>query len=289
MSNRATSVEGVVEELYALPPRDFTAARDAEVRRLRSAGERERAGEVAALRKPTVAAWLANRLVREHPDEVGPLLELGAALREATETLSGPQLRDLSRRRGQLVQALVRQARRLAAEAGQAVSEEAAGQLEQTLGAALADEQAGEQLRAGRLTEALRHTGFGPGSTAGAPRERPRRAAKASRRTGGSEDRARAQRRAALEKELAAAWAAARDAADARAGAESAADGAERAAADAQRTVDRLRAQTGAAQAQLEQAARQAGEARAARDAARDEAQRATRRVTELQREIDQA
>lgn len=283
------TVEQVADELYGLLPRDFTGARDAAVKQLRADGHKELAREVAALRKPTVAAWLANQLVREHPDEVGPLLDLGAALREATESLSGPELRELSRQRGQLVQALVRQARRLATGARQAVSEDAARQLEETLGAALADERAGEALRAGRLTEALQHTGFG-GATDAPPRSAPKAKTTTTRRTTGKdEDRERAARRAALEKELADAWSVARAAADARAEAESAAEGAEKAAADVRRTVDRLRAELEQAAAELEAAQHRADEAGATRDAARDEADQGTRRVSELQRALDEA
>jgi hypothetical protein len=44
----------LADELYALPPEQFTAAR--------------------ALRKPTVLAWLVNLLVQELPDEIGGFL-----------------------------------------------------------------------------------------------------------------------------------------------------------------------------------------------------------------------
>jgi hypothetical protein len=285
------AVGRIADELYGLRPQDFTAARDAEVKRLKADGDKDLATAVARMRKPTVPAWLANTLVREHPDEVQPLLELGAALREATETLSGPELRELSRQRGQLVQALVRQARRMAADAGQAVSEDAARQLEETLGAALADERAGEALRAGHLTEALRHTGFGGGdATSSAPRGRaPKASGHGSRGTSGKEDQERAQRRAALEKDLAEAWSAARAAADARTEAESAADAAEKAADDARRVAERLRADLERAEADLAEAQHRQDDARAARDAAREEAEQATRRVSDLQRAVDSA
>ena len=65
------------------------------------------------LPKPSVTAWLANQLAREHREELQPLLELGAALREATRTLSGDQLRDLSCQQHELVYALVQQGRQV--------------------------------------------------------------------------------------------------------------------------------------------------------------------------------
>jgi hypothetical protein len=69
------------------------------------------AAQIHQLTKPNLVAWLANQLARERADEIRPLLELGVALREATATLSGQQLRELSRQQRQLVYALVQQAR----------------------------------------------------------------------------------------------------------------------------------------------------------------------------------
>ena len=111
-------VEEVADELYALPPEQFTAARNARALAAKAAGDREVAARIAALRKPTVLAWLVNLMVRELPEEIGGFLDLGDVLREATATLSGPELRQLSGQRHRLVQALVRQARELARQAG---------------------------------------------------------------------------------------------------------------------------------------------------------------------------
>jgi hypothetical protein len=276
----------IADELYALSPKEFTAARDARVKQLRAEGDKDAAREVAALRRPTVAAWLANQLVREHGDQIDPLLELGAGLREASSALSGPQLKELSRQRGQLVQALVRQARKLAHASGQAVTDDAARGLEQTLLAALADEHAGELLREGRLSEVLTHDAFGPEPGGPAPRRKP-----ATRRTSRTaptpEERERAERRAALEAELADAWKAARDAADARADAEDAAIVAERSAAEARRTVERLTSELADAEAARDRAAAESRSATEARETARENADRATKRVSELQRTLD--
>ena len=50
-------VEQAAEELYGLPPGEFTSARDKRAKELRGDGERDAANAVKALRKPTVAAW----------------------------------------------------------------------------------------------------------------------------------------------------------------------------------------------------------------------------------------
>lgn len=288
-----SAFDEAADELYSLSPREFTGARDARAKEAKASGDAETAEQIKALRKPTVAAWLANQLVREHRDEVSPLLELGAALREATATLSGPELRQLSRQRNDVVQALVRQARQLARGAGQPVSQDVARSLQDTLNAALADEDAGRLLLVGRLTEPLQHSGFGPtGGSAPAPAPTPARhkdpkpsAGKAA--TPSPAQQRQAERREQLERDHAEAWAAARTAADARTLAEQAADAAEKDAAGSRAVASRARADLEAAEKALEQAESTRSEAAAARDAARTDAEQATRRVSALQKELD--
>jgi hypothetical protein len=52
----------LADELYALPPEQFTAAPNTRAKEAKAAGEKETAARIAALRKPTVLAWLANPL-----------------------------------------------------------------------------------------------------------------------------------------------------------------------------------------------------------------------------------
>ena len=291
MASRSV-VEEAADELYALSPREFTAARDARAKEARDAGDKESAAEIKVLRKPTVTAWLANQLVRQHADEVRPLLELGSALREATATVSGPQLRELSRQRNDVVRALVRQARRLAADAGQAVSEDVARGLEETLNAALADPGQADLLLQGRLSVQLKHSGYGPAegpsSTAGKLPAAPAKAKKAAagRQPTAAEQR-RAERRDRLERELAEAWPAARAAADARSAAEQQAKQAADEAKGIRRRVEGLRAELAAAEEDLAKATAASEQATEARDAAVAEADRATKRVSTVQRELE--
>jgi hypothetical protein len=107
--------DAVIDELYALPREEFTAARDARAKAARAAGDRDLATAIGKLRKPTSAAWVANLLAREHPGEVHDLIELGAALRGAHATLDGATLQELSWQRHQVVHGLVQQARALGA------------------------------------------------------------------------------------------------------------------------------------------------------------------------------
>ena len=59
-----------LDDLYGLPLDRFIPERASLVRELRSGGEREQASVVAALRKPSVAAWAVNQLIRTQRREV---------------------------------------------------------------------------------------------------------------------------------------------------------------------------------------------------------------------------
>ena len=77
------TLDEVVAQLYALPPEEFTAARGEAVAAARTAGDRDLAKQIGALRRPTVAAWLVNLLAHQRPDLIGDLLALGDAMRTA--------------------------------------------------------------------------------------------------------------------------------------------------------------------------------------------------------------
>ncbi|GCD95676.1 hypothetical protein [Embleya hyalina] len=147
----------IVDELYGLAPDAFVAARDAHAHTARAAGDRALAGRIGDLRRPVLAAWLANLLVREHRDEIDAFLRLGTAMRDAQERLRGPELRELSRRRNRVIDALRHQALALAAAHGHpTVGDTTLRDLQDTLNAALADPDAAQRLAAGRLTAPLR-------------------------------------------------------------------------------------------------------------------------------------
>ena len=154
-------VQAAADELYRLPPSEFTNARDVRVAAARKAGDRATADALKALRKPTAGAWLANRLVRERSAEVERFLTLSAQLRAAQAQLDGEAIRRLSREGREAEAALLSDASALARRDEGAVSAAALEDLETTLDAALADPEAAETLRAGRLTSALRYSGLG--------------------------------------------------------------------------------------------------------------------------------
>ena len=293
-------IDEAADQLYALAPGDFIEARDGLLRQARESGDRDLAGAIAALRKPTAVAWLANRLARERPEQLTDFLALGPPLREASETLSGPALRDLSRQRQQLVSALVREARQVAAASpGPRISEDVARGLETTLHAALADPAAAASLSAGRLSGTLSHTGFGaptaPGSAAVAPAPSKAKSAtspKKKKKKTSTADR-QAEKRARIETELGQAVAAADAAADDRDAAALAATEAETSYVDAKAQVVTLQGELRDLQKRLDAAERARDTSRRKREKAAEAsraagrgAERAQAAVTDLQRRL---
>lgn len=172
-------------DLYALAPEEFTAARDEQVRQARKQGDRERAAQLAALRRPTGSAHAVNALVRAEPALVEQLLELGAQLAAAQAGGQGEALRQLGGQRRQLVEAV---ADRAAAATGAALSPAVRTEVVATLEAALADPPSAEAVRSGRLVRALSYAGFGgvdlEGAVARPLQEAPSPPPQADRRRG---------------------------------------------------------------------------------------------------------
>jgi hypothetical protein len=169
--NLAMDLETVADELYSLPPSDFTSARDARAAEAKKAADRQLAAAIKSLRRPTVAAWLANQLARTHAEQLEELLQLGPKLRQAQQDLAGADVRALSQDRRRLLSALSGEAQLFADGAQQRVSEATLQELESTLGTGLVDPAAAELLRSGRVVAALTPSdlhdlGFGGGQAA---------------------------------------------------------------------------------------------------------------------------
>ncbi len=270
----------IANELYALAPDEFTAARDRAAKAARDDGDRDLADAVKRFRKPSIGTWLVNVVART--DQLDDLLDLGTALREAQRTLDGAELRAMSRQRHQVIRGLSDLAHRLAEKK---VSDAAQREFEATLEAALADDAAADAVRTGRLMRPLTSTGLEPVDLTdavaapehAAPTRRPvkRKATPAKK----ADDTAAREKHAA---ELAAAIAAAEDA---LAEAQDALEAREQELADARTELDDARAHVQELEARLDDArTRQTGAEAARRDAdtarksatrARDAAQRA--------------
>jgi hypothetical protein len=148
-----------VDELYGADPQSFTERRTELAAAARDAGDKVAAKAIAALRRPTRAAWVVNLLARTDPSGPAKLAELGAALRAAQEAGHGPRLRELSAARGALVDALTGQALSLAGVADPPPALRL--EVSQTLTAALADPGVAAEFAAGTLTRSVQWSGFG--------------------------------------------------------------------------------------------------------------------------------
>ncbi|HEX2302269.1 MAG TPA: hypothetical protein VHH57_01490 [Gaiella sp.] len=144
------ALAGEIDRLYGLPLAEFTSERDALARRLRSEGSRDEAAEVAALRKPVLAAWVVNRLAREQRADVQALVAAAGAIRSGDPDADG--------RFRKTVDDLLRSAREQIAADGRRPTEAVLRDVATTLRAAAG--AAPDLLTTGRLTEPFEATGF---------------------------------------------------------------------------------------------------------------------------------
>ncbi|MEU0602287.1 hypothetical protein ABZ484_29245 [Streptomyces sp. NPDC006393] len=261
-------MEAVLDELHTTPPADFVARREELAAALKADGRAEDARRIHGARRPTLAAWAANLLLRSRPEESRQFLELGEALREAYRTLDAAGLKELSAQRRQVVSGLSRQAAQLAQDSGHRLSDAVRQDVESTLLAVLTDPEAAEQWAGGRLHSALTPPSVFPASGveagAAAPKRTrsvpgPARTATPSRRTAPKDELA--ERRREREARLAAA---------------------RKAAEEAERRLAALRTE----QADTEAAARRARERR---DRSQEQVSEAERRLHQAREDLSRA
>ena len=257
----ATEVEldQELDRLYALPPAEFTSARDELAKRLRAEQRREQADEVKRLRKPTVTVWLVNRLARERELEVQRLLRAGEALAQAQVEAAGGQSEGFrqARQDEQLaLERLAEAAREIAAREGIAAA--AVDRAGQTVRAASLTGEGRELLKRGRLSEELEAPGFEAlTALAGVTPQRPQK----KRPTKPAPRDERAERRRALEQareQVRQLGADEREAATAARSAEREAERAEREASTLRERADEARAAAEAAEQRRAAAEREA-------------------------------
>ncbi|HEX4701892.1 MAG TPA: hypothetical protein VH352_07180 [Pseudonocardiaceae bacterium] len=152
MDERAVTEDAVVDELYGGSLDDFLPTRTERSRQARAAGDRPLALRIAALRKPTVGAWLVNQVVRQHPDQVAALTEVAEQLRSAHQRADGDLIRAAGRERRTLLQQLDSVVRQVARAADHRLGTEQAGQVSRTFQAALVDPAALRAIRSGQLS-----------------------------------------------------------------------------------------------------------------------------------------
>jgi valyl-tRNA synthetase len=148
----------VAERLYAAPADSFTEQRN---QAAKQSGDKSFAAAVKKLKKPSVAAWAVNLLVRRESEQIDSVLVLAESLRAAAEALDGDELRALTRQRRQLTNALATTARALARDAGVRLTGPVVDQVEGMLNAAMLDPVAARAVRNGRVVTAFTSTGLG--------------------------------------------------------------------------------------------------------------------------------
>jgi hypothetical protein len=153
------------DALYGLPLEQFVEGRNALAKRLRGEGNRKAAKRVTALRKPSVAAWTINQLVRSRSGDVADFARTADGLREAqTELLEGrgapARLREARAEERAAVDRLLELARGLFP-GGREPGETTLERIAATLHAAAADETTREAVLSGRLLTQREPSGFG--------------------------------------------------------------------------------------------------------------------------------
>jgi hypothetical protein len=208
-----------LDELYGLPPEEFTARRKELVAAARKRGDADGARLIGAARRPTAAAWVVNLLVRRDDTARRRLSDLGDELRAAHAAMDGLRIRESTAAQRKLIDALVRAG---FTAAGQAEPPAALrDDVTATLQAAVADPDVAARL--GRLTTAERWSGFADFGTTSAVAGPSHRAAPTQQQadvsaepdaSAGRELAAARDRREATSVELAAAQAARAEAED---------------------------------------------------------------------------
>jgi hypothetical protein len=146
----------IADALYAGPADSFTEMRN---QAAKGVGDKELAAQVKKLKKPSVAAWAVNLLVRRESEQIDSVLGLADQLRAAAEALDGEELRALTRQRRQLTSALASSAKAHARESGVRLTGPVVEQVEGVLNAAMLDPVAAQAVRTGRLVAAFTSTG----------------------------------------------------------------------------------------------------------------------------------
>jgi len=186
-----SDVRSAIDELYGVPPKDFTGARNAKAAALKAAGHAADADAVRRLAKPSPFLWATNQLARLDRERVARFVDVVHRVRQG-------QLRDprtaaegMQTIRAELA-ALTNRAAEVLTNAGYRVQASATARISNTLLGAAVDPQLVDDLRRGRLAAELSAPGFevlagvAPGRTlqlvrGGKAAERPHQRAEAAR------------------------------------------------------------------------------------------------------------
>lgn len=162
MPDENAGIDTAADELYAVRPAEFIAARDARAKEARSDGDEDLYAQIKSLRRPSAAAWLVNLLARSD-EGLEEFRDLSHRLRDAQTRLDAPTMKELGQERTRVVAEMVARAVTLAkgADPQYRDSEPVRDQVTATLTAAVADPTAEAAVTSGRLVSPLSYAGFG--------------------------------------------------------------------------------------------------------------------------------
>jgi hypothetical protein len=274
-SSSEEAFEAASRPLYRERPEDFVAARNRAVREARGRGDKELATRLAALRRPNLSLWLANRLHEVAPHQLKNLLAVADQMQAAQaraargDAAARKQFRELISSHSHLIEELVRSGLSFAEQNGQGAGEEVGRRLAATLRAASAEPaEGGRRLAEGRLLGDLEPAGFElmSGAPAGPMTE-------AGETFTGAEPSETGEARAATS-----ALEATAQAAEAR-----------RTAAERERAAVAFRSRADELARKASALAREAGKAREEADAAEEQAEAAEREAADARRAAQEA
>jgi hypothetical protein len=154
-------LENDIDRLYVAPREEFVRERDALVKTLRAAGDREAAAEVGAIRKPTLVAWTVNQLAHKERRDVDLLLDAGKRIIDAQEaSIAKGGRADLDTAQASLRRAVNGLTEQASAILGPDASKTTLTRVAETLRTAATAPEGRELLARGRLSEELSGTGW---------------------------------------------------------------------------------------------------------------------------------
>jgi DNA repair exonuclease SbcCD ATPase subunit len=164
MENGAAGLglEAETDRLYQLPLDAFVEARNALAARLKARGDKDAAGRVKALVRPSVSAWVSNQVYWQARQEFDAFVTSVERLRTAqlTGAVGGAALRDAMKARRDALEVVLRRAEGLLAGSGHGSSPATLLRVSKTLEALAAERGRPAPVRPGRLAQDLEPPGF---------------------------------------------------------------------------------------------------------------------------------
>jgi hypothetical protein len=151
------------DSLFTLPLAEFTAARNALLKRLKQEKRNDEAEKIRALSKPSVSAWAVNQLYWKHREEFDQLLDAGVRLQKTHALqLAGKtaDLRAVMEARREAVAILLRRADQLLSEGGHSPTPDTMRRIQTTLETLSTNSAVSKTVQPGRLTEDMGPLGF---------------------------------------------------------------------------------------------------------------------------------